>query len=236
MKRARLLPLSILFFAVVWAQQVAAPVAVPLDQEPLHHLFLANDTVRVFKTEVPAGGRTLLHQHDRDYVFVTLGDSDVINVRQGEPARQLKLKDGDTAFTKGGFAHVAINADKQKPFRNITIEIMKAAPDANPDPPRTLAGAGMSVTWMVDNDRAHAELIELEPGATTPLHEHKRPHLSVALNDGTMENDIVGTGAGKGKSTTTQKAGDVRWNEGGYSHTLKNTSTQPVRWVHIEIK
>jgi quercetin dioxygenase-like cupin family protein len=214
------------------AQQAAAPVAVPVEQEPLHHLFLDNATVRVFRVEVPAGGRTLLHQHDRDYLFVTLGDSDVISVRQNEPARQLKLKDGDTAFTKGGFAHVAINADKQKPFRNYTIEIMKAQPDPNPEPPRTLAGAGMSVTWMVDNDRAHAELIELEPGATTPLHEHKRPFLTVALNDATMENDI----AGKGKSTTTQKAGDARWTEGGYSHTLKNTGTQPVRWVHIEIK
>ena len=215
-----------------WAQQAAAPVAVPLDQEPLHHLFLENATVRVFKVEVAPGARTLLHRHDRDYLFVTLGDSDVINARQGEPARQLKLKDGDTAFTNGGFAHVAINHDKQKPFRNITIEIVKAAPDPNPEPSQTLAGAGMSVTWMVDNPRAFAQLIELEPGATMPLHEHKRDHLSVPLVDATMENDVVG----KAKSVATQKTGEPQWTPGGFSHTLRNTGATRARWLQIEFK
>jgi len=209
-------------------------VAVPFDQEPLHHLFLANDTVRVFKVEVPPGGRTLLHRHDRDYLCVTLGDSDVINARQGEPARELKLKDGDVAFTAGGFAHVAINNDKQKAFRNITIEIMKAAPDPNPEPSQMLAGAGMSVTWMVDNPRAFAEVIELEPGATMPMHEHKRPHLAVPLADATLSTDVLGKGQGKG--VITQKAGEPRWVEGGYSHTLTNTGTTRARWVQIEIK
>src|SRR5437870_5462129 len=108
----RVLPVILLIVALVSAQQAAAPVAVPIDQEPMHHLYISNKTVRVFKVEVPAGARTLLHQHVRDYLFVTLGDSDVINARQGEPARELKLKDGDTAFTKGGFAHFAINNDK----------------------------------------------------------------------------------------------------------------------------
>ena len=105
MKRAALF-LSLLS-TLVWAQTAATPV--PVDQEPRHHLFLENAYVRVFKVEVAPNDRTLLHQHDRDYVFVTLGDSDVINARQGEPARELKLNDGDTAYSKGGFAHVAFN-------------------------------------------------------------------------------------------------------------------------------
>jgi quercetin dioxygenase-like cupin family protein len=219
---------------MVLAQQAAVPVAVPFDQEPLHHLFISNDTVRVFKVEVPPGGRTLLHRHDRDYLFVTLGESDVINARQGEPARELKLKDGDTAFTPGGFAHVAINNDKQKPFRNITIEIMKPQPDPNPTPTQMLVGAGMSVTFMVDNERAFAEVIELEPGATMPLHEHRRPHLAVPLADATLETDVLGKGLGKG--VITQKAGEPRWVEGGFSHTVKNIGTTRARWVQIEIK
>ena len=240
MRRAHPLPLlsllAILIYAAagltVGAQQAAAPAAVPLDREPLHHLFIDNATVRVFKVEVPAGGRTLLHRHDRDYLFVTLGDSDVINARQNEPARELKLKDGDTAFTPGGFAHFAINHDKQRPFRNITIEIVKAAPDPDPERLQMLVGAGMSVTWLVNDPRAFAELIELEPGATMPLHEHKRPHLAVPLTDSTLESDVVG----KGKSVVTNHAGEPRWAEGGYSHTLRNTGTTRARWVQIEIK
>ncbi|MDP9266692.1 MAG: hypothetical protein M3P27_00015 [Acidobacteriota bacterium] len=239
MRRASFLSLFSLFSTLIlatagatWAQQAAVPV-VPLDQEPLHHLFIANDTVRVFKVEVPVGARTLMHQHDRDYLFVTLGDSDVINARQNEPARELKLKDGDTAFTKGGFAHVAINHAKT-PFRNVTVEIAKAKPDTEPEPSQTLAGAGMSVTFMVDNERAFAELIELEPGATMPWHEHKRPHLAVPLVDATLETDVLAKG--KGKGVITQKAGEPRWVEGGYSHTLRNTGTTRARWVQIEVK
>ena len=41
---------------------------------------------------------------------------------------------------------------------------------------------------------------------------------------------------GKGKSVISQKAGDVTWKAGGFSHTLKNTGTQPVRWVTVEVK
>jgi quercetin dioxygenase-like cupin family protein len=227
MKRAALH--FFLLSTLVWAQTAATPV--PVDQEPRHHLFLENAYVRVFKVEVAPQDRTLLHQHDRDYVFVTLGDSDVINAPLGAPARELKLKDGDTAYAKGGFAHIAINR-LTTPFRNVTIEIVKPKPDPNPEPWATLAGAGMSVTQMVDNDRVHAELYELAPGATTPLHTHRRGHLAVALNDGRLESDV----AGKGKSELSQKAGDVIWSEGGYSHTLKNTGTEPVRWVAIEVK
>jgi quercetin dioxygenase-like cupin family protein len=226
----RVLLFILLISAVLCAQQAAAPV-VPIDHEPMHHLFLENESARVFKVEVPAGGRTLMHRHDRDYLFVTLGDSDVINARRGEPARELKLKDGDIAYTAGGFEHIAINR-AATPFRNVTIEVVKAAPDPNAEQSVALAGAGMSVTFMVENPRAHAELDELEPGATTPLHTHKLAHLAVALNDMTLENDVVG----KGKSLATRKAGDVVWVPGGYTHTFKNLGKTTARWAVIEIK
>lgn len=219
----------LLLSAVLWAQEAAAPV--PVDQEPMHHLFLENNYVKVYKVEVPGGGRTLLHQHDRDYLFVILGDADITNARQGAAAMRQRLKDGDVAYAQGGFAHVAIN-NGQAPFRNVTIEIMKEKPEAGTGPAQALAGAGMSVTWMVDNERAHAEVDELEPGATTPRHEHKTPHLAVALDDLTLENDVVG----QGKSTQTRRAGDVAWVPGGYTHTLKNVGAKRARWVVIEIK
>src|SRR5439155_4478646 len=57
---------------VAGAQQV-----VPLDREPSHHFALQNEYVRVFKVEVAPHASTLLHQHDRDYIFVTLGASSV---------------------------------------------------------------------------------------------------------------------------------------------------------------
>jgi quercetin dioxygenase-like cupin family protein len=106
-----------------------APEPVPLASgnmpgEPHHHLKIENEYVRVYYVEVPPHQNTQLHQHDHDYLFVTLGDSDVINAVRDKPEVHLILKDGETHFTRGGFAHVARNL-ANTPFRNVTIELLK---------------------------------------------------------------------------------------------------------------
>ena len=106
-----------------------APTPVPLAHgdvpgEPHHHVKIENEYVRVYYVEVPPHENTQLHQHDHDYLFVTLGDSDVINAVRDKPEVHLVLKDGETHFTRGGFAHVARNL-ADTPFRNVTIELMK---------------------------------------------------------------------------------------------------------------
>ncbi|MCU1287435.1 MAG: hypothetical protein JWO13_3785 [Acidobacteriales bacterium] len=115
--------------AVCWCVQTCvgqdAPAVVPIAKEPWHHLVFENEYVRVFKVEVAPHAETLYHKHDVDYVFVTLGDSDVDSVRVGEKPVRLLLKDGDTRFTKGGFAHKAVN-NSDKPFVNVTVELKKA--------------------------------------------------------------------------------------------------------------
>lgn len=118
----------LLLGAVVVAQTQAADPSklevVPIDQEPSHHLVFENEYVRVFSVEVAPHSETKYHQHDRDYVFVTLGDSDVESVRLNGPTVHLQPKDGETQFTKGGFAHKAVNKS-DKPFRNVTVELKK---------------------------------------------------------------------------------------------------------------
>jgi quercetin dioxygenase-like cupin family protein len=106
------------------AQTAAAPV--PISKEGHHHLVLDNEYVRVYEVEVAPHEETLYHQHDLDYIFVTLGDSVVENDRVGEKPAKLELKDGDTRFTRGGFAHKAVNLS-DKPFRNVTVELKKGA-------------------------------------------------------------------------------------------------------------
>ena len=117
----------IAFLAACSLQIVAragAQQAVPLDREPSHHLVLQNEYVRVFKVEVAPHASTQLHQHDRDYIFVTLGTSSVENDVLGKPPAKLQLQDGEARFAKGGFAHVAKNLS-DKSFRNFTIELLK---------------------------------------------------------------------------------------------------------------
>jgi quercetin dioxygenase-like cupin family protein len=92
--------------------------------EPHHHLKIENEYIRAYYVEVPPHEDTQLHQHDHDYLFVTLGATEVINAVLGKPEVKLALRDGEVRFTRGGFAHVARNLG-DKPFRNVTIELLR---------------------------------------------------------------------------------------------------------------
>ena len=143
----RLFPvLALLFSASLLAQ---APEPMPLAHgntpgEPHHHLKIENEYVRVYYVEVPPHENTQLHQHDHDYLFVTLGDSDVINAVRDKPEVHLVLNDGETHFTRGGFAHVARNLS-DKPFRNVTIELLHPQGVAHNECGLVIPGQGAAI-------------------------------------------------------------------------------------------
>jgi hypothetical protein len=100
------------------------PKAVPVTAEPRHHLSFENAYVRAFRVEVAPRDSTLLHEHLRDYVYVTLGPADIVNAVLGKPAAHAQLADAEVRFARGNFAHVARNLSDQ-PFRNLTIEFIE---------------------------------------------------------------------------------------------------------------
>jgi quercetin dioxygenase-like cupin family protein len=218
------------------ARSAEAP-AVEITAEPVHHLALENERVRVFQVAVPANASTLLHRHRHDYLFVTLGDSRVANEVAGKAAVELALADGETRFTPGDFAHKAKNL-ADRPFRNVTIELMqdeKLRGKPSPWPPeaegnRDLPGVHLKVLFV--HDGARVSEVELQPGATVPSHHHDGPHLLVAVSDLELRSDVEG----RGPRDSTFKAGDVKWIPGGFTHTLTNTGNSPARLVTVEFK
>jgi len=211
--------------------------AVEITAEPDHHLALENERVRVFQVEVPANASTLLHRHRHDYLFVTLGASRVGNEVEGKAAAELALADGETRFTPGDFAHKAKNL-ADRPFRNVTIELMqdeKLRGQPSPWPPeadgnREFPGGHLKVLFV--HDGARVSEVELQPGAKVPRHHHDGPHLVVAVSDLALHSEI----AGHGPIDSTFKAGDVKWIPGGFTHTLTNTGKSPARMVTVEFK
>jgi hypothetical protein len=119
MKRLFLV-LALLFSASLPAQ---APTAVPLTEEPHHHLVLENEYVRVFRVSLPAHAATLLHQHDVPYLYVSLGPAEVINAVQGRPEASIVMADGQLGYSPGHFAHIA-RTDAGSAFDNVTIELL----------------------------------------------------------------------------------------------------------------
>ena len=104
--------------------QAPQPAPAKLPGEPHHHLKIDNAYVRAYYVELAPHEKAPLHQHDHDYIFLSLGPSDVINAVPGKPDVHLVLKDGEMRFARGGFAHVTRNLS-DAPLRLVAIEFLR---------------------------------------------------------------------------------------------------------------
>jgi quercetin dioxygenase-like cupin family protein len=230
-------------FLLIFTVVITAQTEVEITAEPHHHLTFANDQVRVFYVEVGPGAATLLHWHHHDYIYVTLGDTELTNEVEGKPPVDLKLQDGETRFTPAPFAHL-VRIAPGKPFRNVTVELLQDEKlrqssahwdPAHPDEDRglnILHGGTEEILFVKDGVRATE--FELQPGGVVPMHRQATPYLLVAVSDLDLREhfltDVHGPDLGHFKS------GESKWLPGGYSHTIKNAATQPAKFVTLEFR
>jgi len=234
MKR-RTIFLALLLASVTGLGQ--APASVEITAEPHHHLLLENQYVRVFRAEVAPGDATLMHRHSHDYVFVSIGVSDVLNQVEGKAPAPLKMKDGETRFSAGGFSHIAHN-QASTPFVAIAVELLQdQAAHATPPPKwdeerglHVLQGGTRDIMFVQDGVRVSE--IELQPGAVVPSHHHNGPHLVVAVTDVDVRSDVEG----KAPMPVHINKGDVKWVQGGYTHTVTNIGKQEAKFVTLEFQ
>ncbi len=232
--------LSALFFFSLRAQ---APTPVPLARgnapgEPHHHLKIENAYVRAYYVEVPPHGETQLHQHDNDYMFVTLGDSDVTNAVLGKPEVHLRLKDGEVRFTRGGFAHVARN-NSGAPFRNVTIEFLHAQGEAHNLCEKIVQGPlgdcrpardpQVSIVPLFETGDSRLELITLEPQASFES-VGRTGRLLVAFEKAELQVHLSGK-----PSLLQLYSGDVLWlpPSDGSTQMVKNVARRPSRYLTV---
>lgn len=235
--RRFVLPFILSAFALV-AQSVSE---VEISAEPHHHLALENSYVRAYKVEVAPHEATLMHRHRHDYIFVTLGASEVSNEVEGKPPVTLKLQDGEARFTLGDFAHLARNL-AATPFRNVTIEFRQDAAARRSPPSAWDEERGLHVVnggtqdIMFVKDGVRVSEIDLQPGGGLPRHRHDGPHLIVAVTDLDLrsDKDKDKDKAGGGSQPVQIKAGDILWVPGGFTHTVTNVGKSQAKWVTLE--
>ncbi|HYL82620.1 MAG TPA: hypothetical protein VE263_00170 [Candidatus Angelobacter sp.] len=224
--------------------QAQAPEPMPLAHgtvpgEPHHHLKIENEYVRVYYVEVPPHENTQLHQHDHDYLFVTLGDSDVINAVRDKPEVHLVLKDGETHFTRGGFAHVARNL-AGTPFRNITIELLKSQGEAHNQCGLVIPGAGANICdppftseWVdtqFETEKARLDLVWLYENGKHTQSATKLAFLVVGLGGPRVKIDE------KGKSPRTLREGEVEWFDPGSVVQFSYEGKEEAQYLELTFK
>ncbi|HWY21024.1 MAG TPA: hypothetical protein VNX26_07370 [Candidatus Acidoferrum sp.] len=216
---------------------------VEITAEPTHHLTLENKSVRVFNVEVPPHAETLIHWHRHDYVFVTLGATEIVNSVKDKPPVTLKLQDGETRFSPAAFAH-SVRDVADSPFRNVTIEILEDATlrnstakwNATNNEDRALdilPGGTQQILFVKDGIRTSE--FELQPGAAVPMHR-TGPHLLVAINDLDLgeKSRAQSQGTLPRPALLTMKSGDSKWLPARDSETITNVGKDPAKFVTLE--
>lgn len=97
--------------------------AVPIEQEPRHHLVIENEFVRAFAVEIAPHDRTLCHHHPHDYLLYVAGDGDIVSVARDEEPKKLSYRDGECELLQAGMVHVVENL-ADTPFRNVVVELL----------------------------------------------------------------------------------------------------------------
>jgi quercetin dioxygenase-like cupin family protein len=225
---------AITLLAIVASTQTAE---VEITAEPSHHLALQNSYVRVFQVEVAPHAATLMHRHRHDYIFVTLGPSQISNEVAGKPPVTLKLQDGEVHASDGNFAHIARNL-ADTPFRNVTIELLQdekahATPPPTWDDDRSLQvlhGGTQQILFVKDGVRVSET--ELQIAGSVPRHHHAHPHLIIAITDLTLRSDVPG----KGASNVEMKSGDIKWVDANLTHSLTNVGKSEAKFVTLEFQ
>jgi quercetin dioxygenase-like cupin family protein len=231
---------------ILLAAQAVAP-EVEITAEPHHHLVLENKSVRVFNVDVPPHSETLMHWHRHDYIYVTLGATEVVNAVKDKPPATLKLQDGETHFSPATFAHIARNQSDQ-PFRNVTIEILEdealrhtlspwdSSKDPNKNEDRALvlfSGGTQQILFVKDAIRVSE--FELQPGAAASVTHPHGPLLLVADSDIEVRSRMSTSSVSSALSSRVAlKPGDSKWYPANYSHTVTNTGAKLAKFVTLE--
>jgi quercetin dioxygenase-like cupin family protein len=197
-----------------------------VEQEPLHHVLLKNESVVVIHLILPAGQRTLYHTHTHDRVALHLSNTSITQQEpnEAEGAASATSPGSFSAMTlEGGSYTHRVHDVGAEAFEVLDVELLK-----RPRIPSPATAAAVAA----ENPSARVYNWVLAPGATSPAHAHARPYLLVAAT----ECLLMTTAAGGQSATREMKRGDFQWVDSRVIHTLGNVGASEAKILEIELK
>jgi quercetin dioxygenase-like cupin family protein len=240
MKIALKIRLSAVLLCALLGSAGAQEKTVPVAEEGHHQLVLENEYTRVFHVVVAPKDSTLVHEHDRDYVYVMIGSSQVEATKLGGSPTVMKLNDGDVKFTKAPLTHKVTNVG-ETPFVNLTIEVKKASTKAvcgvswagQAEKPercgQTFVVGIVGQTWDLETDAVVARTwFMMHQGTEGTPHDAENPRLLVALTPLQCQYPD--------NRKLKMKAGDVAWIDRGVFVNVSETKKLSPRFVVVYFK
>jgi len=135
---------------------------VEIEDEPRHHLVVANQFVRAFAVEIAPHDYTFCHHHPHDYLLYVTTDSEIISAARDEEPKRLNYQDGECELSSAGLTHVVENLG-DAPFRNVVVELLPAAETLRRGAtPRPATGAAR-VDSILDEPRGAIFSLTIDP-------------------------------------------------------------------------
>jgi hypothetical protein len=226
------------FWSVAWLPGSCLQASAPdMRSEPHHRLLMENEAVRVFAVTVPPYQQAYV-AHARNFVTVTLQDSDIVLWREGQsPVQHFQVPFGEVRFFQGDVAR-GIRNDSNVEYRNVTVEFKdpqvtnygyQRTTRKNDYGPAVLVSPVDPHGHFVNSlhlENAVANDVQLLPKDVLPPHEPWRPELVIAVTPVDLQS---------GSDTIHLAAGEIRWFS-NRSFDLANAGKVPARFVVIGLK
>ena len=202
------------------------PQAVPMEEEPHHHVLLKNQYVEVVRAKLAPGESTQFHMHRYDGAGVWLSDYTSTEQLQGQ---------AEGAGVRAQAGGVWVKERNPKPYthrvHNIGTEPMDVIDvELLQQPAGEPAQAAAKVVAETPEARVYKWM--LAPGEVSAMHTHERPYLIVSAT--AMQLKMA---APDGRSLAEAvKPGDFHWIEAKVTHSLANEGTTAGEIVEIEMK
>lgn len=222
---------SILLTLVTFTFQATAPQgAVPVGNEPRHHVKFENKYVRVIDAIIEAGDTTLYHTHSRDNVPIAIqgGHLRTTVAGSGQPPTESSVEKGRTTWATATYTHQIKNLSASR-VRFIDVEII-SSPGVKGDAPSMVGIPGHSLVF--ENERVRAYRVILQPGESTASHTHGHSFLNVSVSGG----EVVVENTGRKGAKMAIKPGSFAWFDGPITHAIKNSGPNVYEAIDVELK
>jgi len=175
------------------ALMIAIQVAVLLAKdEPHHHLAYEDASLRVLRVHVAGHDTTFLHRHDPDYLWVSIGNSDITNAKPGSADAIVRTPNLGVHFSAGHFDHVARNRLATS-FDNITVELLQSQTNAKnrcelvvaDQPtrcPAVVTHGGVTTKPLFETDQMAVSMVSLAPQGLATTAAGQAPQWVIAID------------------------------------------------------
>jgi quercetin dioxygenase-like cupin family protein len=199
---------------------------VSIEQEPRHHLVIANEFVRGFAVEIAPHDRTLCHHHAHEYLVYVAGEAQIVSTpSEGDPKTH-SYQDGECEFSPPGLVHTVENL-RDANFRNLLVEFLPGAQGLRRGPAPKTVSDDLRTRCSFANDRVSVWLLEMGSGSQAEV-------FGPAIVASPYEHEVE-LAPSQATARTIAHFRDLQWLDPSTPATLSNRAATAAKLVFIAV-